>query len=438
MAVTVETLRLVHWRPAESSVLRHPDFLKLWAGQTISQLGSQVTNLALPLVAVLLLRATAMQVAWLAALQSLPCVLIGLPAGVWVDRFRRRPILIAVEFLRAAMLASIPVAALQGSLSLPHVYVVGSVNGLLAVFFEVAYAAYLPSLLDRAQLPEGSARLEMTRSGAHVAGPSLAGGLFRLVTAPMALAVDALSYVGSACLLLTIRSREPALTDPAARPRMAVQIREGLEFVLRHPLLRPLAMTTCVWNVTIAMAGSVALVYVVRSLGITAGLLGIVYAIGNAGFVVGAVWAGRLSRRFGIGPTMLGSILLSGLPLVALSLAPRGPGALPLLVAGGLVASFASVVFGTNQVSLRQAMTPVGFEARMTATMRFVAFGAVPMGSLLGGVLASTLGVRETLLLVAFLGSVSFLPLARSPVRHLKTIPAAPHLATACRAVAPD
>src|SRR6266550_1713291 len=222
--------------------------MKLWTGQTISQLGTQVTLLALHLSAIVVLKATTFEVGALTAIEFSPFLLIGLPAGVWVDRLSRRPILIAADVGRAAALGSVPIAYAFGGLTFWHLYAVSFVSGCLTVFFDVAYQSYLPSLVERGHLVEGNAKLEISRSGAQLAGPGLAGLLIGLIKAPPAIAVDALSYVGSVLFLLAIRKPEPPVEIPEQRASMWTDIRAGVGYVVRHPLLRPIAMCTSTSN----------------------------------------------------------------------------------------------------------------------------------------------------------------------------------------------
>jgi MFS family permease len=407
-----------------TSLWRHRDFMRLWSAETISQLGSQVTLLALPLAAILTLDATAFEVGALSSIEYAPFLLVGLPAGVWVDRLRRRPILIAGDLGRAVVLASIPIAYWLDALTLPHLYAAAFVTGICTVFFDVAYQSYLPSLVERGQLTEGNAKLEISRSGAQLAGPGIAGALVQFLTAPVAIAADAVSYVGSALFVVRIRQPEPDVpAHPAEdRPRMRSQIMEGLRYVLGHPLLRPIAACTALSNLFSAMVTAILILFAVRELGLTAGAIGVALAIGNVGFLVGAFAAERIARRVGIGRTIVGSAVLFGLAGFAYPLATRAT-AVALLVAGGLLFGFGGVVYNVNQVSLRQAITPGRMQGRMNATMRFMVWGTMPLGALVGGALGGSIGLRPTLWIAAAGGLVAFVPPLFSPVRRLASIP---------------
>jgi MFS family permease len=405
---------------------RHPDFLKLWSAETISQLGTQISLLALPLVAIIVLESSPFEVALLGTIEFLPFILISLPAGVWVDRLPRRPILILGDLGRAIALASIPVAYLLGVLSIYQLYVVGFFVGVCTVFFDVAYMSYLPALVDRDRLVEGNSKLEVSRSGAQIVGPGLAGAAIGLVGAPLAIILDAISFVGSAVFVFGIRKREPPSTPAAGAaqvgPSMRAEIVAGLRYVLGHRYLRSIAACTGISNFFGNVVWSILLVYVVREIGLTPEVIGLVFALGNIGFLAGAVLADRISARLGVGPTIIGSALLFGPGALFVAIAPRDL-AVPFLVAFGLLIGFGGVVYNVTQVSLRQAITPERMQGRMNATMRFVVWGTIPIGSLLGGALATIVGLHETIWIGAIGSLFSFLPLLFSPLRSLREMP---------------
>jgi MFS family permease len=406
------------------SLWRHADFMKLWTAETISQVGSQVTLLALPLVAITVLDASAFEVGLLSTVEFAPFVLVGLPAGVWVDRLRRRPVLVAGDLGRAAVLLSIPVAYQLGVLTIGQLYVVGFVTGVLTVFFDVAYQSYLPALVASDQLIDGNAKLEISRSGAQIAGPGLAGGLIDLLTAPLAVLVDALSFALSAVFIGLIRRREPAPERGPAERRsgaMRREMAEGLRYVLGHRLLRPVAACTATANLFSAVVYAVVILYMVRELGLRPAAIGLVFAAGNVGFLAGAVASGRLASRIGVGRAIVLGEGIGGLGLLAVPLAPPSS-AVPLLVTGLAVSTFGATVYNVNQVSLRQAITPARLHGRMNATMRFMVWGTLPLGSLLGGALGTVIGLRPTLWVGAVGGLLAVLPVALSPVRSLRRI----------------
>jgi MFS family permease len=417
----------------DGSLLRHPDFLRLWSAETVSQLGSQVSLLAIPFVAIEILQATTFEVALLGVVDILPFLLIGLPAGVWVDRLRRRPILVAGDLGRAAALASIPVAHALGALSIVQLYLVGFMVGVLTVFFDVAYQSYLPSLVGRDQLVEGNAKLEISRAGAQVVGPGLAGALIGLVRAPFAIALDALSFAASAALILAIRRHE----SPPERPvdevgrhtGMRREMAEGLRYVLGHRYLRPIATCTATANLFGTIAMSILLVFAVRELGMTAAAVGLAFSIGSLGALLGAFASTRIARAIGVGPTIVVFSSIVGPAWLPLALAPAGTSAailVGLLAFAGFVGGISMVVYNVNQVSLRQAITPARMQGRMNATMRWIVWGTIPIGGVLGGALGTAIGLRETILLGAVGMSFAFVPVLLSAVRSIRVIPTAP------------
>jgi MFS family permease len=416
--------------PHRPSLWRQGDFMKLWTGQTISQFGDEITLLGVPLLATLILGADALQMGILGVVRFLPWILFTLPAGVWVDRMRRRPILIGADIARAALLASIPLAFVGGFLTLVQVYVVAFLAGTLEVFFDVAYQSYLPSIVERDELVEGNSKLELSRAGSQVAGPTVAGFLIQAIGAPFAIAFDAVSYLGAALFVGLIRREEagPEPHDPATgdRPSMWQEARAGIGYVVTNRYLRSIAACTGTANLFSNASGAVIILYLVREdigLGLTAGIIGLVFALGNLGVILGALTGARLAKAIGIGPTIIVSAAVAGLATFAVPLAPRDD-PFWVLVAGGLVVGYGVVVYNVNQVGLRQAITPDRMLGRMNATMRLIVWGTIPIGALIGGVLGTLFGLELVLWLSAIGASLSFLPVLFSPVRTLREIPA--------------
>jgi MFS family permease len=411
-------------RKPSGALWSHGDFMKLWTGQTISEFGSQVSQLAIPAVAVLTLKASPFQVAALATVEFLPFLILTLPAGVWVDRWRRRWILIAGDLGRAVLLASIPLAYAFGHLTLAQLYVVGFLVGVHTVFFDVAYQSYLPQIVDRETLVEGNSKLQMTVSGAAIAGPGLSGGLIALAGAPYAILVDACSFVVSGGFTASIRKREDP--PPAAeRRRLLVELWEGLRYVTSHRLLFPQALATGSSNFATNIVFSVYFVWAYRNLGLTPALMGVIASIAATGWLVGSISADWLRRRLGVnGATILGMAV--GAPAwLLVPFAPEGHAAIPFLVLSGMLTGFGAVVYNIQQVSLRQAITPERLQGRMNASMRFFVWGTMPLGSLVGGALATTFGVQTALIVGACLGFVGLLPILLSPLRTLREFPEA-------------
>jgi MFS family permease len=415
----------VRLRP-QGGLWRNSDFLKLWSGHTISQFGSQVDDIAIAFVAIVVLDASAFEVALVGTLGVLPFLIFTLPAGVWVDRLRRRPILIAGDFARAALLATIPIAYFADALTLWQLYVVVFLTGVGTVFFDVAYMSYLPSLVQRDQIIEGNSKLEISNSAARVGGPGMAGGLVELLTAPYAVLVDAVSFLASGLFLLGIRRPEEAPvreTADGSKPSLRTELKEGLGFVLSNPNLRAQAACTGTSNFFSNVAFAVILVYLVRELGLSAAVIGIAFSIGSVGSFVAAFSAMRLARRFGIGPATIGTGFLWGPATLLIAFAPEGDGAIPFLVGTVLLGGFAIVVYNIIQVSYRQAICPPRLQGRMNSVMRFIVWGTIPIGSLVGGALGSWVGLRETIVIGGIGGSLAILFIVFSPQRHLREMP---------------
>ena len=405
---------------------QHANFLRLWTGQTISQFGSQITLLALPLTAALTLHATPAEMGILSATETAPFLLVGLFAGVWVDRLRRRPILLVTDFARGILLLAIPLAALLGALMIGLLYAVAFLVGILTVFFEVAYQSFLPALVGREQLVEGNSKLEVSRSAAQIAGPGVAGGLVQLVTAPIAIIMDAASFFVSALFLVFVRVPEAAPAPRAERQTVWKDIGEGLGVVFGNPLLRAIAGCTATSNLGNNIWQAILILYLTRRLGFGAGVVGLIFATGSIGFLCGALLAGRIARRFGLGPTIVGSIALGSLGVLLIPIAQRPASfALPLLIVSQFIAGGSGTIYNINQVSLRQAITPDHLLGRMNATMRFIVWGTLPIGALIGGALGGVIGLRPTLVVGVVIQSSAFLWTFFSPVRALREQPGA-------------
>lgn len=406
---------------------RHRDFLKLWSAETISQFGTQVSNLAMPLVAILVLDASAFEVAALVTVFFLPFILFTLPAGVWVDRWPRRPILVVADLGRAGLLATIPVAYVTDMLTLLQLFVVGFLYGVCTVFFDVAYMSYLPSLVEREQIIEGNSKLEISRSAAQVAGPGLGGALVEIFTAPYAVLVDAVSFLGSGLFILGIRNHQESHVAEAKerRPSLWTELTEGLRFVLGNPYLRAQAGCTATSNFFFSVGFSIVLVYFVRGLGLSPGVIGIVFSLGSIGSLVAALTTGWLTSRFGVGPTTLAVAFLQGPAMLLIALAPQAA-PIPVLVASGLLTGFVIVVYNINQVSFRQAICPERLQGRMNSVMRFIVWGTIPLGNLSGGALATWIGLRETIAVGAVGAGSAFLWILFSPMRSVRAMPTAP------------
>jgi MFS family permease len=440
-------------RPTPRSPFRNPDFAKLWTAATISLFGTQVSLIAIPFIAVLLLHVPPIQVALLGTLEFLPFLLFTLPAGVWVDRLPRRLILVSGDLGRAAMLATIPVAYLLGVLTIWQLYVVAFVNGILTVFFDIADQSYLPTVVDRDQLVDGNAKLQASASTAQVVGQPVGGGVVGLLGAPFAVVLDAISYVVSAVLIFAIRRRErasrpnaaaaaeevadagaagasvaaevaAATREPAidARPGLRREIADGLGFVLGNRYLRSIAATTGSSNFFGNISLGIFPVFAYVTLGLTPETVGLIGGGFGAGALVGALIGSRVASSFGIGHAIVGAALAFSPATLLVPLASHDT-ALVLIGLGGFIGSCASTVYNINQVSLRQAITPEPMLGRMNATMRFIVWGTIPIGQVIGGLVATQFGVVTAIWLGAIGELFTFLPVFFSPVRTLERIP---------------
>lgn len=389
------------------------DFNKLWFGETISSLGSSITQFALPLAAAQTLNATPTQMGWLSALAWLPMLFLGLFVGAWVDQRRRRPILIWSDSLRAILLMLIPVAAWLGWLTMPLLFAVTLIQGLLNVFFLVAYPAYLPSLVAREHIAASNAKLQLSESASQVIGPSLAGLLTQIITAPFAIALDAVSYAISALCFSLIRTPEPlpvgAEPLPAERianpdqPQSALlkvknDIIDGLRFLLRHKLLRIMLVFGILANLSGGIAYAILVLFATREMGLNAVQFGIVMSAAGPGAIIGALISARLVKRLGVAPTILVGIIMSSLssftfPLLNGSVLT----VMGVMMSAEFIFGVGSTLWGVNVMSMRQMVTPSELLGRVTASMRTLIIGALPIGAIVGGWLGEWVGLRAAL-----------------------------------------
>jgi MFS family permease len=400
---------------------RNRDFLWLWFAHSVSQFGSQITGLALPLVAILVLEASTFEVAVLTVLGWLPFLLFSLPAGAWIDRLPRRPLLIVSDWGRAIVLGTVPLAFVLDVLTLGQLYAVEFAAGVLTMTFDLSYQSYLPSLVGRDELGEGNSKLEVSRSAAQVAGPGLAGVLVAALTGPYAILVDALSFVVSALSLGRIRRRERAHDQPReSRRSLRAEIGEGLRFVVRHPLQRPIMVFVALSNFFTTVLFAIFLVYAVRELDLAPQTIGLVLSLGSVGSLAGAVAANRIARALGIGPALIATATVGSLGLLLIPLA-SGDLAIPFLVVANLLWGFYVLNYFVTAVSLIQAVTPDRLLGRTNASRRFVVQSMIPLGALAGGGLGTVLGLRETIAIgsVGALGAV--VPMYLSPLRAIAT-----------------
>jgi MFS family permease len=417
------------------------NFLKLWTSDTISQFGSQFTGLALPLTAIIILHSNPTEQGILIFVGTIPWLLFGLLVGVWVDRHRKQRIMVTSNLLRGLLLATIPIAAVMGlitQLGILFLYAISFSVGFLQVFFDVTYQAFLPALVRREQLVEGNSKLQASASTAQVAGPTLAGIVIGILTAPITIAIDASSFFASAFALGRI-DHDEVIDDKGPQRSVASDIREGLRVVLSDRRLRMIAGSTGTSNFFSTGLGTILPFYLIL-LGVSQSLLGvtigIIFSVGSIGALVGVVLAPRIAKRIGVGFSIIGSMIIGGLGAIpyftAVSLTANPlftvfglnvNWSLLAIMAGQFVSFIGVVVYNVNQVSLRQAIVPIRLQGRMNATMRFLVWGTIPLGGLAGGLLATLFGLRTAIGISVLGGGLAFLWVLLSPVRSLREIP---------------
>lgn len=403
-----------------SGLWRHPDFLKLWMGQTISQFGSRISRGAIPLTAVILLTANPSRLGLLTAIASLPPILLGLIAGVWVDRLPRRPILIITDAGRFVILLTIPIAALSGHLSIELLYGIVILTGILTLFFDAAYVAAIPSLVSRENLAEANSKLATTDALAEIGGPAMTGVLIQLISAPLAIFFDAISFLVSAVSLALIRTPEPPPCPREEGASFRAELVEGWRVIVHHPALRALAVANSLRTFFGNFYAVLYSLYVIRDLGFSPAALGIFVSAGGIGALVGAALAGWLPLRFGLGRTLVWVSLIGSFFSL---LTPLAGGAwivaAGMMIAAQLIGDGLGSVYMINELTLRQLIVPDQLLGRANATVNFLAQVIAPVGALIAGLLADRVGTRGTLL-IAVLGWIgTALWMMRSPVRVL-------------------
>jgi MFS family permease len=377
------------------------DFRLFWAGQTVSLVGSQVSALALPLTAALVLGAGPAEMGILGAAGFLPFLFLTLPAGAWIDRMRRRPILIAADLGRALLMAVIPIAAIAGWLRIELLYVVALGSGCCQVFFDLAYLAHVPSLVPREQLTVANGRLQATASAAEVGGPGIAGLLIQAVGAPLALLLDAASYLVSALSLGLIGAPEQPPAPPRASPSFRTEITEGLRFLRRQRVLRACAFEAAQYNLFNQVIVAVLILHATREIGLAPAIIGLAFAVGSVGSLAGAALAPRIAHVVGVGRAITGSMVVACAATLLLPLAASTPLPAVVLATSFAIGGFGVAISNVHIVTLRQAVTPDAMLGRLNASYRTLVYGAIPIGSLLGGLLGELIGLRGTLLVGA-------------------------------------
>jgi MFS family permease len=405
-------------------LLRHRDFRLLWIGQGVSDIGTAVSTVVLPLVAVVYLHSSPFEVGLLAALEWLPWLLIGLPAGVWVDRSAKRPILIQADVCRMLLIGSVPVAAAFGVLTIGHLLGVAFGTGVATVLFQVAYQSYLPTIVAPDDLAEGNAKLQGTQAAAGVAGPGVGGLLVQAFRAPFALVADAISYFVSVLALLGIAAREEPIERSASRSVRA-EISEGARYVRSDPLLRTLTISPAIGNFFYAGFESIIVLFLVRSVHVAPGTVGLLVAVVGLGAVAGAALARPVSRWIGTSRTIWVGMAVTSPFALMIPLTTRGAG-LGFFVAGQVIVALGVLMYNVTIGGFRQRYCPPRILGRVVASMRFVLFGTTPLGSLVGGALASVLDIRTAMWVLVIGNLIPIAVLYFSPLSTMRDLPTAP------------
>jgi len=408
-------------RIQRSPIWQQRSFRNLWLGTTVSAFGSEISGIAIPLIAVLLLGATAGQMGLLRAVGTSPALLFGFVAGVWIDRLRRRQILIVADIGRAVLLAVLPIAAIFHSLNLPLLYLIAFAVGSLTIFFDIAYLSFVPSLVSKDDLLEANVKVNFSLSLAGVLGPSIAGMLVQLVAAPFVVALDALSFLVSALFLRGIAHDEPPAPIRSQRSVLA-EIGEGLRQVYGHALLRPMAIFLALHFFAMSIRIAVYLIYLLRTLQIAPGWLGVILAGFGPGALLGTALTQRLVQRFGMGATVLGGACINCVAAAGIPLARLEPAlAVPLLLVINVGFGFGIALLGPMD-TLRQIVTLPELRGRMNASFRSVNMILATAGALLGGVLGEIIGLEATLAVASLGLACAALVVFASPLRRVQAI----------------
>lgn len=401
------------------------DFAKLWTALSVSVVGTEITALALPVIAAVTLEASPLEMGILAGLGQAPFLLFSLPAGAWVDRLRRRPVLITCDVGSALLLLSIPVAALFDGPSYVQLCGVAFGIGTFQLFFDIAHYAYVPALVGRSELTRFNSRLQVSHSVASSGGPGLGGVLIQVLSAPIAVLIDAISFLCSAVLLSSIRKTEPPIDGGGQSTGMVRAVREGLRMLLGHRLLRPLMVISIPIGFFGAGVTALYILYATRELSLSPLVIGAIFAAGGVAALPGAVLAEGAGRRFGVGRVILGGYAIVGVAALCIPLA-AGPTAavIAVLVLGRVLDGLSETVANIHQWTLRQAVTPDRLAGRVTAGHRFIVYGACALGAVSSGALGSLIGVRAALFVFAIGIIVSPLLAVSSPLSSLREQPA--------------
>ncbi|WP_417233462.1 MFS transporter [Arthrobacter sp.] len=411
--------------PPTTPLRRDLNFLVFWLGQTLSQFGAQLGAVAMPVLAVSLLQATEWEVGVLNAANTVAFLVVGLPVGAWVDRFIKRRIMIRADLVRMLAMLVIPLLWYQDLLQIWHLWIIAAVIGIANVFFDVSYQSYIPALVEREQISEANAKLETTGQVSRLAGPALGGGLLVVLAAPLLFIGQAIGYLVSALCLTRVRDDEIPATRVAGTGLVA-EIREGMAYVVRHPLIGPIAATTGTINFFSTIIFTLLPILALRTLSLNTVELGLVYSAGAVGGLIAASLTPWVSGKMGEGPSLvLGTLLtaggMAGFPLSILAGGLRPSFA--ILAASMFVMTVGVLIYNIIQVSMRQTICPPRLLGRMNASIRFIVWGVMPVASLLAGFLGTALGISAALWIGVAGSLAGVLPLLLSPVARMRSLP---------------
>lgn len=403
------------------SLWRHGDFLRLWTGQALSGLGSAVSGLAVPLIAAITLQATPTQMGLLGAVGLSPFLLVALFVGVWIDRLSRRTVIIVADIGRGVLFALIPLLAVLGILRMEHLYVIVLLGGILTVFFEIAYMSYLPTLVGRDRIVEANSKLEVGNAVVRLGGPSAGGALITLLSAPFVVVLDAGSYLVAGICTWLIRTPEPIPSQDGPQRRIWQEMGDGFRVIFGNRFLRSIAPCTSTFNLFNNVIGAVYILFATQELGLDALQLGLIGTVGAVGTLAGASLSRHVSRRIGLGPLIIGAMSISSSSRLLIPVfAESGWSAMLVPMTASMLGGMAQISYDINQLSFRQSITPHNLQGRTNSAQRFIVWGTMPIGALIGGLLGDQIGLRQTML-VGGIGAIFAVGwILFSPVRSLR------------------
>ncbi|WP_271782638.1 MFS transporter [Aquimarina algiphila] len=407
----------------KKSLFGHSNFKKLWVAQILSLVGTQVTVVALPIIAIKLLNASTLQVGLLTAMSYLPFLLFGLPAGAWVDRLSIKRLMIVCDMCRGAILILVPILYSMDFLTIPLLFIIAFCNGIFTVFFDISNQSFLPEILPKEQLTEGNSKLGTSYTTSQMVGPTIAGFMIKIFSAPIAILIDSISYFLSGIFIYNIKIPKQKTVLNKKKPGIFSEIREGLRFVVKNKYLKPIAISMSIANMfdLFGMIQAILPIYILSTLKLSPFEYGIILSMGNIGAILGTFINKIIVNKFYLGKVLAISSILPGISLLILPFV-QGEYAMYIIGLSLSLAGLNIAVFNINQISLRQAITPLNLMGRMNATIRFIIWGTVPLGAFLGGLLGEQIGVRNTLLVAAIGSVLSSIPILFSKNTSLKSL----------------